>query len=1070
MVVSLRIGPARKTNLIGGRECAPKATVRRLFDVGRIMGAMDAITDRTADGSPASPNDAPLTFLFTDVEGSTRLWEQNPQEMRSALARHDVILRSAIAGSDGEVVKSTGDGLMAVFAVPFDAVNAGIAAQQALLVEEWPDGCAIRVRIGIHSGEAESRGGDFFGPAVNRTARIMAAGHGGQILLSGSTAALVGGQLPDAVTLRDLGEHRLKDLGRPQRVFQLAHPALPSEFPPLATLDLRPNNLPTQISAFVGREAELHAIRQRLDDVDVRLVTLTGPGGTGKTRLAIRAAADQIDRFTDGVFLVDLITATDGDAVLALIATAVGLADTAERSPLDELRRQLRSQQVLMVLDNFEQVTVAGPMLVDLLADCPGLKLLVTSRQALRVRGENVISVPPLSLPAAGDRATSAMELNQFEAIQLFVERARAVRSDFRLTDDNAAAVAEICRRLDGLPLAIELATARMNLFSPEALRDRLGSKLKVLGSGARDLPERQQTLRATIEWSYQLLGPAEQRLFELLSVFAGSSVEAVEAVAAGLDDAAGTELDVLDGLGSLVDKSLIRQIDTVEGDRTPRVVMLETIKVYATDQLDARPQFAAAAHEHHARYFAQVAVDASNAAAADGDEAADHLAPEIDNFRIAWRHAVARQDLSQLNELRDALWHVYETRGWYHATIELINDLLGVLATTPASTDRWRQELTLRTSLARALTLLRGYGGEAEDAYAEALAMFEGQREVPQLFPVLRSMASFHGFRAEFAKSIGYANQILELADAQDDASMRVDGEFLLGSNTGFSGQLGEGLRHLDEAIRTFESGGYRPRRMRLGIDVRISCLTTSAFFLWLLGHPDRAVERADRAVAIATDLDHPFSLAYGLFHSGFLHLWRGEPEMVRERASGALRVAEASDLPVWRALGTCLLGAATSALGRPAEGLDQIADGLDQYQGLRTPPVFWPFIRFIQGAAHANAGTPEPGFALIDEAIQLGGPTNVTAPLFHIVRGDLSLLGPASNPAAATASYERALTMAEQFAAPMPQLRAAVRLCRIATDPERSGRLETLRAVHATFAEGLDTPDLLEAAALLD
>jgi len=1035
------------------------------------MAAMDSTTERTerpADEPAAGASRVPLTFLFTDVEGSTRLWEEHPQAMESALARHDVIIRSAVAASDGEVVKSTGDGLMAVFTVPLGAVTAGLAAQRALLDEPWPDMCAIRVRMGIHTGEAESRGGDFFGPAVNRTARIMAAGHGGQIVMSESTAALVRADLPGA-TLRDLGEHRLKDLGRAQRVFQVVDPALPSEFPPLSTLDLRPNNLPTQTSAFVGREAELRAIRERLDDADVRLVTLTGPGGTGKTRLALRAAADQIDRFSDGVFLVDLISATNGDAVLALVATTVGLGDTAERSPLDELRRQLRSQQVLLVLDNFEQVTVAAPMLVDLLADCPGLKLLVTSRQALRVRGENVVSVPPLSLPAAADRATRATELSQFEAIQLFVERARAVRSDFRLTDDNAAAVAEICRRLDGLPLAIELATARMNLFSPEALRDRLGSRLKVLGSGARDLPERQQTLRATIEWSYQLLGPAEQRLFELLSVFAGSSVEAVEAVADGLDDAAGTDLDVLDGLGSLVDKSLIRQVETVEGDRAPRVVMLETIKVYATDQLDARPAFAAAARDHHDRYFARVAVEASNATAADGDAAYARLAPEIDNLRIAWRHAVGQQDLPLLNELRDALWHVYEARGWYHATIELIKDLLGVLATTPTSPDRWRQEVTLRTSLARALTLLRGYGGEAEDAYAEALAMFEGQREVPQLFPVLRSLASFHGFRAEFDKSIGYANQILQLADAQGDASMRVDGEFLLGSNTGFTGQLEEGLQHLDEAIRTFESVGYRPRRLRLGIDVRISCLTTSGFFLWLLGHPDRAVEQADRAIAIATDLDHPFSLAYGLFHSGFLHLWRGEPEIVRERATAAVRLAEGSDLPVWRALGTCLLGAATSALGRPAEGLDQIADGLDQYQGLRTPPVFWPFIRFIQGAAYANAGTPEPGFALIDEAIRLGGPTNVTAPLFHIVRGDLSLLGPEANRAEATASYEHAFAMAERFAAPMPRLRAAVRLCRIATDADRGGRLEALRKVFATFTEGLDTPDLVEAASLL-
>jgi len=1035
------------------------------------MNAMDSLTDRTVDGSTAIVSDTPVTFLFTDVEGSTRLWEQNPQEMRSALARHDVILRSAISDSDGDVVKSTGDGLMAVFAAPVSAVTAGIAAQHALLRERWPAACAIRVRMGIHTGEAESRGGDFFGPVVNRTARIMAAGHGGQILVSGSTAALLDGELPGSTTLRDLGEHRLKDLGRPERLFQLADPALPAEFPPLSTLDLRPNNLPTQASAFVGRDAELHAIRARLDDADVRLVTLTGPGGTGKTRLALRSAADQIDRFTDGVFFVDLVTATDGDAVLALVATAIGLAETKERSPLDELRRQLRSQQVLLVLDNFEQVTVAAPVLVDLLADSPGLKLLVTSRQALRVRGENVVSVPPMSLPAAAAHVTTAVELNQFEAIQLFVERARAVRSDFRLTDDNAAAVAEICRRLDGLPLAIELATARMNLFSPEALRDRLGSRLKLLGSGARDLPERQQTLRATIEWSYQLLEPAEQRLFEMLSVFAGSSVETVEAVAIGLDEAAGIELDCLESLGSLLDKSLIRQAETTD-DRTPRiVVMLETIKEYAAEQLDARPEYAAAARDHHARFFAQYAAEASKASASatDTEVSTDAVALEIDNLRIAWRHWVTKRDLDRLNELRDALWPIFESRGWYHATVEMINDLLIVLATTPAGTDRWQQEVTLRMSLARTLTLLRGYSGEVEDAYAEALALFEANREVPQLFPVLRSLASFHGFRGEFGKGIEYGNEILRLADAQDDASMRVDGNFIVGSDTGFAGQLEQGLHHLDEAIRAFESGGYRPRRLRLGIDVRVSCLTTSGFFLWLLGYPDRAVERANRAVEIGTDLEHPYSLAYGLFHSGFLHLWRREPQLAQARAMAAVRVAETSDLPIWRALGTCLLGATTSALGQPAEGLRQIADGLDQYQGLRTPPVFWPFIRFIQGAAYADAGTPGPAFPLIDEAIELGGSTNPTAPLFHIVRGDLSLLGPEPDVAAATASYERAYAMSERLGAPMPRLRAAVRLSRIATDADRSDRLGALRAVYSTFTEGFAAPDLVEAAELL-
>ena len=1020
-----------------------------------------------ATGGPVAPPEATRTFLFTDVEGSTRLWEQHPREMKAALERHEVLLRDAITGADGEVVKTTGDGLMAAFAAPLPAVSAAIVAQRTLIAEPWPATCPIRVRIGVHTGEAEARGGDYFGPAVNRAARIMSAGHGGQILLSGATAALVEGGLPAAISLRDLGEHRLKDLGRPERLVQIAARDLPSEFPPLATLDRRPNNLPTQASAFVGRDDVLHDLRGRLDDGSVRLVTLTGPGGTGKTRLALRAAADQIDRFPDGVFFVDLVSATNAEGVLALVAGAVGLADVTERSPLNELRRHLRTQQVLLVLDNFEQVTVAAPVLLELLADCPALKLLVTSRQALRVRGENVVSVPPLSLPAARHAAT-ADELSQFEAIQLFVERARAVRSDFRLTDDNASAVAEICRRLDGLPLAIELATARMNLFSPEALRDRLGSRLKLLGGGARDLPARQQTLRATIEWSYQLLDAGEQRLLELLSVFAGCSVEAVEAVATGVSEAAEVELDPIDGLGSLLDKSLIRQAEATDSGEAPRIVMLETIREYAAEQLEARPELGLAARTHHARYFADFAAEAARGGDEEAAAGSDEVAIESDNLRMAWGHWVAQGDLERLRQLKGALWPLYDRRGWYHATVEVVRDMLGVVTALPDRAARWQEELTLRTSLARALTLHRGYTGEAEDAYAEALALLREHPDVPLLFPVLRNLASFYGFRGEMPKSIEAAHQILGLADADDSPMIRVDGKAILGANTGFGGQLETGLGHLDDAIRIFESPGYRPRGFRLGVDVRVSCLTTSGFFLWLLGRPDQAVARADRAVALAAELDHPYSLAYAQFHNGFLHLWRREPELVAMRATAAIRVAEASDLLIWRALGTTLLGAATSGLGSPAEGLRQIADGLDQYRDLRTPPVFWPFIRFLQAGAHVEAGRAEAGLELIDEALALGGGSPI-APLFHVVRGDLLLAGPDPDDQAASRAYRQAYDLAEELEVRSAQLRAAVRLCRIARPEGRPAAIAALRTVHARFSEGLATPDLRDAASLL-
>ena len=1032
---------------------------------GSMPGSAPGTTELAPDSNLPTGT---VTFLFTDVEGSTRMWERYPDAMTSVLQRHEEILVEAVAGAGGTVVKETGDGVMAAFPSATAALAAAIAGQRALLGEPWPDTCPIRVRMGLHSGDAQTRATDYFGRAVNRAARIMAAGHGGQILMSASTAALIGERLPDGADLADLGDHRLKDLDRAERLLQVLHPDLPRDFPPLATLNRRPNNLPTQASGFIGRERELADIRGRLEDDAVRLLTLTGPGGTGKTRLAVRAAVEQVDRFPDGVFLVDLVSATDSDDVIALVAAAIGLPDTRERAPLDDVKRQLRPQRVLLVMDNFEQVMSAAPTLAELLADCPLLKVVVTSREALHVRGETLFAVPPLSVPASGPGLTSADDLGRFEAIQLFVERARAVRADFRLTDDNASAVAEICRRLDGLPLAIELVTARINLFTPDALRDRLGSRLKLLGGGARDLPARQQTLRATIDWSHQLLEPGEQRLFELLAVFSSARIEAVEAVAASLAAFTGAAMSSLDDLGSLVDKSLIRQAEG--GDGSPVMEMLETIREYALEQLDAQPEFAAAARRAHATYFAEQAEGAwRTAATKDGDPSLGAPASELENVRIAWRYWVAERDLARLDQLMDFLWHTYEARGWYHGTIELINDLLAILAERPPSDERWQRELTLRMSLARATTLLRGYTGEVEDIYATALAVFEGHPEVPRLFPVLRGLASFYGFRGEFAPGVELAEQIIALAESENDQSMRVDGLVLLGSYAAFNGDIAGGLAHLDEAIARFSTDGYQPRRLRLGNDPRVSCLTTSAFLLWLLGHPDRAVERADRAVAMAAELNHPYSLAFALYHSGFVHLWRREPQLVRDRAVDLLGVIETNDFPIWRALGTALLGAARTLLGEPDQGVAQIADGLDQYQGLRTPPVFWPLVRYMQAGAHVDAGKPDAGLALIGEALQIAGDDEVLGSLFEIVHGDLLML--VSDAKGAAAAYERARDNAVRFGARLPHLRAATRLAALDAEPvTRDARMAVVRDLVATFDEGLETPDLVEARALTE
>jgi class 3 adenylate cyclase len=439
------------------------------------------------------------TFLFTDIEGSTRLWEEHPDDMATALARHDAILNEAVDRAGGKVVKTTGDGLLAVFDSVTETLAATIDAQRSLLAEKWGPTGPLRVRMGVHPGETESRDGDYFGPAMNRAARIMAAGHGGQVLLSAAAAGLAEGGLFTGAQLRDLGTHRLKDLTLPEHLYQLVHQDIESEFPVPATLDARPNNLPMQTTEFLGRSNELAAIQVMMESASTRLLTIAGPGGAGKTRLGLQVAAEQMDRFRDGVFFVDLSAERDPDAAYETVVRTLDLPGSGG-DPLQILKTRLRDRQMLLVLDNFEQVTAAAVGLSELLQHAPGLKIVVTSRETLRVRAEHVFPVPPLSLPHPKDPTASIAEA---EAVQLFAERARSVRPGFAVTDENAVEIAEICLRLDGLPLAIELAAARLNVFKPSDLLDRLRERLDVLGAGGRDLPDRQRTLWGAIGWSY---------------------------------------------------------------------------------------------------------------------------------------------------------------------------------------------------------------------------------------------------------------------------------------------------------------------------------------------------------------------------------------------------------------------------------------------------------------------------------------------------------------------------------------------------------------------------------------
>jgi len=595
-----------------------------------------------------------VTFLFTDVEGSTNLWERYPLAMQAAIARHDEILREVMDASDGFVFKTVGD----AFCVAFSSAPYALeAAQRALLSEEWEKTGPLRVRMALHTGSADERGGDYFGPPLNRVARLLSAGHGGQVLLSSATQELVRDALPEGTKLRDLGKRRLKDLFRPERVFQAVTPGIPSSFPPLKTLDARINNLPAQPTPLVGRERELREVCGLLSEKEVRLLTLTGPGGIGKTRLGLQVAAELLNEFEDGVFFVALAPITDPALVASAIAEALGVVEAGDQ-PLEEgLKGYLHGKELLLLLDNFEQVLGGAPLVGELLSACPKLKVLATSRSVLKVYGEQEYPVPPLELPRPGG-LLPIDRLSQYEAVRLFIERAKAAKPDFSVTDENAPAVAEICMRLDGLPLAIELAAARIKLLTPSAMLQRLGSRLKLLGGGSRDLPERQRTLRGTIEWSFALLEEGEQVLFARLAVFSGGrTLEAIEAVC----DAEGDlPMDALEGVSSLLDKSLLRQEEGPEGE--PRFVMLETIREYARERLEASGE-AEETSRLHAEYFLALA-EAAEPELSGADQLAclERLEAEHDNMRAALTWSLEKEPETALR-LAVALARFWEMR-----------------------------------------------------------------------------------------------------------------------------------------------------------------------------------------------------------------------------------------------------------------------------------------------------------------------------------------------------------------------------------------------------------------------
>jgi predicted ATPase/class 3 adenylate cyclase len=861
-----------------------------------------------------SPPSGTVTFLFSDIESSTVSWERHPDAMKSALARHEELLRSAIEAEGGYIFKTMGDACCAAFNTAREAVRSAAEAQQAIAAEQWEGVNPLRVRMALNTGAAEERGRDYFGTAVNRVARILSTGHGGQTLLAQVTADLVQDVLPDGLRLRDLGQHRLKDLSRPERIYQLLSPGLSVEFPPLRSLETRPNNLPIQPTSLVGREREIDALRKLLLEEDARLVTLTGPGGSGKTRLALQVAAELVEGFADGVFFVGLGSVADPELLAPTINQTLGAAEATTSHPTDILKDHLRDKRMLLVLDNFEQLLSAAPLVAELLGAAPILKVLVTSRAGLHLRGEREFPVPPLAVPDA-KRLPSLETLSQFAAVSLFIERALAVRPSFAVTNENAPAVAEICAKLDGLPLAIELAAARVKLLPPEAMLTRLESRLKLLTGGARDLPARQQTLRGAIAWSHELLGEKERKLFRRLSVFVGGcTLETAEMICGGAGDLA---LDVFEGMASLVDENLLRQEETTGTE--PRFVMLETIREFALEMLVESGEGEDTRRTHAVHYLDLAERARGELWGADQLEWFARLEAEHDNLRAALRWCQGSREAEMALRMTGGLWQFwwirgywYEGRTWLEQALDLGSELSGRVR---------------KSALAGA-----GAMAWAQDDYARATRLMEESLELERelgnthgVADALSNLAAVASEQGDYTRAMQLIEESLSLRRELDDRRGIAVSLGLLGSLASHRAEYARAREHLEESLALHREYGNRQ-----GAAMALRDLGATAH---RMGQAALARELCEEALGMFRELDDKHGIASSLNLLADLMQHRGEHARALRLHAQALETHV--ELGHKSGISTSLIGLAEIALVEgEAERAARLLGGID---GLR-------------------------------------------------------------------------------------------------------------------------------------
>jgi len=797
-----------------------------------------------------------VTFLFSDIESSTVRWERDRVAMAAALARHDALMRAALEARGAYIFKTMGDAFCTAFATPLDALAAALDAQRALAAEDFSAVEGLRVRMALHAGNADERDGDYFGPAVNRVARLLAVGNGGQVLLSGACTELIGGHLPPECSLRDLGEHRLKDLAQPERINQLLAPGLLADFPALRSLEHLSNNLPAQVSSFVGREAELAEITALIDQH--RLVTLVGSGGVGKTRLSLHVAADRIDDFRDGVWFVELAPLAISDFIPTTVASALGIRLPSEGDLVENLARALKGKELLLVIDNCEHlVEPAAHVISAILHKAPRVKVLASSRQALGVSGEATYHVPTLDLPTG---------------VALFVERARAASSTFALTDENAPTVGEICKRLDGIPLAIELAAARVKVLSIPNLAARLNERFKILTGGSRSALPRQKTLSALIDWSYDLLTPQEQLLFNRVGIFAGGfRLDAATAVCSGdgVD-----EIDIFDLLSSLTDKSLV--VADTSGEHE-RYRLLESTAAYALDKLGAAGESDALARRH-AEYFRDQALAADERYGTSSTAAfiAD-MELELDNDRSALEWALTRgNDAVVGGAIAGALSGLWvnaglgvEGRYWISLALERVND-----AEQPQIAGR----------LWNALSHL-SYGQRKHDAAQRAMQLYESVGDVRRTARAQYSLAFalLQMGRLDEAKATN--EQALATARAGEDPLNLASCLTQHGSIQLNRGEVREARQLYAQALAICKALGNESE-----IAVVLSNLAELEF---ADGHPERALRPVSEALEIYLRGKNAASIALCHINSAAYRTALGELSGARDSAREGLRLA---------------------------------------------------------------------------------------------------------------------------------------------------------------------------------